>query len=101
LLERTPDLLKADVMVVPHHGSLTSSTDAFIDAVRPATAIFTVGYRNRFGHPKDEVVERYRARGIKIYRSDESGALDLHFGSGGLSLQEHRQLRRRYWRFND
>ena len=101
LLERTPGLLNADVMVVPHHGSLTSSTEAFIDAVRPATAIFTVGYRNRFGHPRPEVLERYRARGIKIYRSDESGALDLRFGAGGLSLQEQKQIRQRYWQARD
>jgi competence protein ComEC len=101
LLERMPDQLKADVMVVPHHGSLTSSTEAFIDAVNPATAIFTVGYRNRFGHPKPEVVERYQAKGIKIYRSDESGALNLHFGAGGFFLQGQRQLRQRYWQFKD
>jgi competence protein ComEC len=60
-----------------------------------------VGYRNRFGHPKPEVVERYQARGIKIYRSDESGALNLHFGAGGFFLQGQRQLRQRYWQFKD
>ncbi|MDZ7654298.1 MAG: DNA internalization-related competence protein ComEC/Rec2 [Sulfurimicrobium sp.] len=101
LLERMPNLLAADVLVVPHHGSRTSSTDAFIDAVHPATAIFTVGYRNRFGHPKPDVVERYLARGIKIWRTDKSGALDLRFGVGGLSLQSHRQRQQRYWQSKD
>ena len=84
LLERMPDALAANVLVVPHHGSRTSSTEAFIRAVHPATAIFTVGYRNRFGHPKEDVVERYLARGIEIWRSDTSGALDLRFGAGGM-----------------
>ena len=101
LLERMPDKLKADVLLVPHHGSMTSSTEAFIDAVRPATAIFTVGYRNRFGHPKDEILERYQARGIKIWRTDESGALDLRFGAEGMLLQSQRQLRQRYWQSID
>lgn len=101
LLERSPDILAADVLVVPHHGSRTSSTEAFIEAVHPATAIFTVGYRNRFGHPKQEVLERYRARGIKILRSDMHGALDLHFGADGMSLQSHRQVLPRYWQSKD
>lgn len=101
LLERSPQLLAADVLIVPHHGSLTSSTEAFIEAVKPATAIFTVGYRNRFGHPKPDVVERYRTRGIKTWRTDQSGALELRFGRDGMSLQSQRQIRKRYWQEAD
>src|SRR3546814_21192444 len=59
LLARQKDIA-ADVLVVPHHGSKTSSTMDFIEKVQPQVAIFTVGYRNRFGHPKDAVVERYQ-----------------------------------------
>lgn len=101
MLERMPGTLRVDVLVVPHHGSLTSSTPAFIRAVDPATAIFTVGYRNRFGHPREEVVERYQARGIKTWRSDQSGALELRFSAAGRSLQGQRQLRQRYWQSQD
>ncbi|BCB27534.1 DNA internalization-related competence protein ComEC/Rec2 [Sulfurimicrobium lacus] len=101
LLERMPDALAADVLVVPHHGSRTSSSEAFIRAVHPATAIFTVGYRNRFGHPKEDVVERYVAQGIEIWRSDTSGSVDLRFGAGGIVLQSQRQLRQRYWQATD
>jgi len=101
LLQRMPDALAANVMVVPHHGSRTSSTGPFISAVHPATAIFTVGYRNRHGHPKEEVVERYLARGIETWRTDTSGALDLRFGTGGISLQSQRQSRQRYWQAVD
>lgn len=98
LLQRMPDALSADVLLVPHHGSMTSSTPAFIRAVAPATAIFTVGYRNRFGHPKEEVVERYQAQGIKTWRTDQSGALELRLGLGGTTMQSWRQLEARYWR---
>ena len=51
--------LRADVLVVPHHGSRTSSTPAFIAAVAPRIAIIAAGYRNRFGHPRAEIVARY------------------------------------------
>lgn len=101
LLARVPSALAANVLVVPHHGSRTSSTEAFIHAVHPATAIFTVGYRNRFGHPKEDIVDRYLAQGIETWRSDRSGALDLRFGPGGVSLQSQRQVRQRYWQARD
>src|SRR5204862_5328203 len=51
MLAREPDSVRSEVLLVPHHGSKTSSTDAFIDAVSPGVAIFSVGYRNRFHHP--------------------------------------------------
>jgi competence protein ComEC len=101
LLESSPESLSADVLVVPHHGSMTSSTEAFIRAVSPKTAIFTVGYRNRFGHPKEEVVERYQAIGAEILRTDRSGALELRFGADGRMLQAWRQHRQRYWQTRD
>lgn len=67
--------LDADILVVPHHGSRTSSTAAFIDAVSPAYALFPVGYRNRYGFPKDDVVQRYQEREISLLRTDRHGAL--------------------------
>lgn len=97
LLERQPEALAADVLVSPHHGSKTSSTEAFLQQVHPAVSVFTVGYRNRFGHPKPEVVERYRALDSRIYRSDDDGALLLEFTAAGIALQSWRQARPRYW----
>ncbi len=97
LLERLPGSLRADVLLAPHHGSLTSSTPAFIRAVAPGTAVFTVGYRNRFGHPREEVVERYQAQGIKTWRSDQSGALELRFGPNGIAMQNWREFQPHYW----
>src|SRR5262249_14947192 len=59
LLRRTPDRLPAEALLVPHHGSATSSSQEFVEKVAPRYAVFTVGYRNRFGHPREDVAERY------------------------------------------
>lgn len=100
LLRRDAEALRADILLVPHHGSLTSSTPGFVRAVKPDAAIFTSGYRNRFGHPKDEVLERYRAHGASIWRTDTQGALDVQFGHDGIRLTGQRQRQRRYWQIN-
>jgi competence protein ComEC len=98
LLEREADL-KADVLVAPHHGSKTSSTQAFIEAIGAEQVIFTVGYRNRFGHPKEEVVQRYVDLETKIYRSDEHGAVLVKFDDGKkMNITPWRQQDKRYWR---
>lgn len=66
--------LKADVLLVPHHGSKTSSSAAFLDAVQPTLALVQAGYRNRFGHPALPVLARYRERGIALVTSSQCGA---------------------------
>ena len=96
----TPSVLKSDVLVVPHHGSRTSSTDAFIDAVSPTMALVPVGYRSRFRHPNGVVMARYAARKIPIYRTDLLGAITLKFGmdaNGKPALSTFRTERQRYW----
>lgn len=97
VLERQPESLSADVLVSPHHGSKTSSTEAFLAAVKPTVSIFTVGYRNRFGHPKPEIVDRYRALDSRLYRSDEDGAVLLDFAADGIGIRTWRAVRPRYW----
>src|SRR5690606_33269147 len=93
------DTLSADAIVVPHHGSRTSSTRAFVRAVDPALAIFASGYRNRFGHPRAEVVARYAARGAAIARTDHDGAIAFDAGESGLStIERTRASGARYWR---
>ncbi len=66
--------LQADFLLVPHHGSKTSSTAVFLDAVKPRIALAQSGYRNRFGHPVTSVVARYDERGIVLIRSSQCGA---------------------------
>ncbi len=97
LLERHGAALKSDVLVVPHHGSRTSSTPEFIAAADAAIAIFPVGYRNRFHHPNAQVFERYRASGARIHRTDLDGALTVAFTRDGLRLRGERAWRPRYW----
>ena len=74
LLARHGDRLRSQVLLVPHHGSRSSSTEAWLRAVAPRTALVQAGYRNRYGHPAVEVVDRYRALGIELLRSDRCGA---------------------------
>jgi competence protein ComEC len=97
LLGTAAGAVRADALVVPHHGSSTSSSAEFVRAVAPRWALFAVGYRNRFGHPRDAVVERYRALESATVRSDASGAITLRFGAGRIELEEQRKRARRYW----
>lgn len=99
--ESAPAMLKSDVIVVPHHGSKTSSTQTFVDAVAPRIAVFTVGYFNRFRHPRPEVSARYTHQGTQLYRSDHHGAISLNFTTQGATpnivVQSWRAQRKRYW----
>ena len=98
--EDEPTVLKSDVMVVPHHGSRTSSTDAFLDAVSPTMALVPVGYRSRFRHPHSAVMDRYAARNIPLYRTDFLGAITLKFATdakGKPAVTTFRQQNPRYW----
>ncbi|MCR5881548.1 DNA internalization-related competence protein ComEC/Rec2 [Rhizobacter sp. J219] len=93
LLSTSAAALRSDVMLVPHHGSRTSSTAAFLDAVAPKVAIVQAGYRNRFGHPVADVTERLKARGVRIEASAACGAWQW---GGGEAVCE-RDRARRYW----
>ncbi len=98
LLASVPDKLRAQVLLVPHHGSRTSSSPDFVAQVNPDIALVAAGYRNRFGHPKDDVLDRYRALGSRIYRTDHDGALLLSVERDGtVNARRYRALHRRYW----
>jgi len=88
--------VKADVLVVPHHGSRTSSTPEFVAAVSPLWAVVPVGYRSRFGHPHPQVLERYREAQARIARTDLEGAIHIRLG-GTLEVRREREARARYW----
>lgn len=94
---RVPDALQADVLVVAHHGSKTSSTEPFLDSVNPRAAVFQVGYRNRFGHPHAGVWARFAARGIELARTDRDGAVRVELEAGVPILERYRDTHRRYW----
>ena len=96
LLQRAGAQLRADVLLVPHHGSKTSSTPAFIDAVAPHWAWVQAGYRNRFGHPAAEVVARYRERGVHLVDSAHCGAMQWR-SAQPQGMRCEREAMRRYW----
>lgn len=98
LVRRYGAALKSDILVVPHHGSRTSSTERFVDAVAPELAIVSAGYRNRFGHPHPAVASTYRRRGTRLLRTDQAGAVLVELGAGGTKIREWRKLEPRYWR---
>lgn len=97
LLKRNAAGLAADVLQVAHHGSKTSSSEAFLAAVSPREAVIPVGYRNRFGHPTDEVLARLAAQGARVWRTDRDGAIDIRLGEAGVGIAAWRQTHLRYW----
>lgn len=91
LLQSQADRLQADILVAPHHGSRTSSTAGFIAAVQPQVVLFPVGYRNRFGFPKKDVVNRYRLSGAQMMQTAQTGAIRIR-------LERHQPLQPVGWR---
>ena len=87
---------KVDVLLVPHHGSQTSSSLPFLQALQPRLALVQAGYRNRFGHPAESVVARYRAQGIALFESSRCGAATWRSNAPG-HVRCERQERQRYW----
>ena len=95
LLDRSSaELLRSDVLLVPHHGSRTSSTPVFVAAVAARDVVFPVGYRNRFNHPRPDIVERYA--GSRLWRSDQDGAVRITLADA-VELSAYRREHRRYW----
>jgi competence protein ComEC len=88
--------LKSTVLLVPHHGSKTSSSAAFLDAVQPEFAVVQAGYRNRFGHPAASVVERYDERRIKVIDTAHCGAFQWSSATP-KETRCQRDIAKRYW----
>jgi len=97
LVEAYGSRLRSDVLVVPHHGSRTSSTSVFLDSVAPCIGVVQAGYMNRFGHPREDVLRRYENRGIAVVRTDRCGA--WRWSEDGVECT--RTVRQRYWTWRD
>ena len=91
--------LKADVLVAPHHGSKTSSSAVFLDNVRPGNILIPAGYRNRFGFPHQEVLQRYHRIGAKIFNVASLGALSVELPAKTLKVKSQLLARGKYWNF--
>ena len=90
--------LHADILVAPHHGSKTSSTRSFLDAVHPQKILIPSGYRNQFGHPHPSVLARYRDLNIPWLTSADSGAILVNLSQHRMTVQAYRELDKKYWR---
>ena len=98
LLGANKDELRSDILIAPHHGSKTSSTVDFVQAVGAKHTIFTVGYLNRFKHPKPDIEKRYAESGAFTYRSDYQGELGIDFTKvSPIQIKSWRELQRKYW----
>ncbi len=97
MTERVAGKLPATVLVAGHHGSRTSSISEFVAATNPEHVIFTMGRKNRYGHPHPDVLRRYAETGAVLHRSDRHGWIRLSFDDGGVNIERWREQRRRYW----
>lgn len=99
LVRAEGEALRSAVLVVPHHGSRSSSSTAFLRRVRPEYAVFTVGHRNRHAHPAPEVVRRYRLVGATMLDSAASGQVRFRLDprQGITDVREWRHESRRWW----
>ncbi len=103
MLSRLRQGLRSEVLVVPHHGGRGSSSEAFLDAVRPRMALLPVGYRNRYRFPHPETVRRFAERGVELFDTARDGAITVAIG-GQRGVQEPRLERiagARIWRARD
>ncbi|MBF2754857.1 MAG: DNA internalization-related competence protein ComEC/Rec2 [Gammaproteobacteria bacterium AqS3] len=93
-------LAPIQVLLVPHHGSITSSSRTWLEHIDAHTAVVSAGYPSRFGHPHPEVCRRYRELGVEVYLTGLSGAIDLELSSSGTPGVRHwRRSERRWWRY--
>lgn len=83
-------LPRVEILKVPHHGSRTSSGEAFLAQLQPHVAVISVGQDNRYGHPASGTVERLRQHGATVYRTDQSGAVSVTFPRGQVRVRTAR-----------
>ncbi len=86
------------VMTVPHHGSKTASSAAFLDAIDPQLALASAGFRNHFGHPHADVVARLSERSIALLNTADSGYLHVRFAPGMVGPEQGREMLQAWWR---
>jgi competence protein ComEC len=99
LIETYGKNLNANVLIAPHHGSKTSSTIGFLQAVKPEYVLIPAGYRNQFDHPHHDVLQRYQQIKAKWFNSADSGAITINVRGGSWIVQSLRDTESRYWNF--
>ncbi|MCL1129457.1 DNA internalization-related competence protein ComEC/Rec2 [Shewanella sairae] len=94
---KLPHTLKSQLLIAPHHGSKTSSTEGFIDAVAPELVVFPAGFRNRYGFPKNEVVARYQKRRIPSLTVGNEGQVSVLFEQNTMKVRTYRTDLAPFW----
>jgi competence protein ComEC len=97
LVENMPNKLSSTVLLAPHHGSKTSSTLPFLNAVKPKTVLVSAGYRNQFHHPNKDVVARYESLNINMLTSANNGALTIRLNPRDVEIESLRETVGKYW----
>jgi competence protein ComEC len=99
LAQHGAERLQSRVLVVPHHGSKTSSTLPFLQAVRPEIALIQAGWQNQFGHPHKQVIERYASMNVQVHNTAQNGAMKWIFKPGQIAptAVKASELRQTYW----
>lgn len=97
LVREIPSKLSVNLLIAPHHGSKTSSSPAFINAVSPEVVIFSMGYKNRFGFPKQDIISRYELREITMLNTARDGALLFSFEDSEMTFSRYRYENQQFW----
>ncbi|MGK0296519.1 MAG: competence protein ComEC [Gammaproteobacteria bacterium] len=99
LLAKKVNNLQASVLIVPHHGSLTSSSASFIRAVSAKDVIISSGYLNRFRLPNQDIIDKYRSSGANIFNTATDGAIIVKYFKGEFSVVSEREVSSKFWNF--
>ena len=96
LIKYQKEKLNSDILISPHHGSKTSSTQVFLDAVSPSTVVVSSGFKNRFNHPAQQIVDRYKTNNIRLINSNCAGQIVVELGDE-IRINEYRKDHARYY----
>lgn len=97
LVKNFPEMIQVDVLLIPHHGSRTSSSQDFIKKVNPKIAINSSGYANQFNHPHPIVKQLYLDEGVKFYDTQQQGMLSLGFDLTGIVVESYSERHKHFW----
>ena len=89
--------LNVNILVAPHHGSKTSSSDVFIKQVSPSAVIFSAGFLNRWKMPMEKIVQRYQKHKVSVFNTAENGMIQLDISNNGIHVKPYRQSIFPYW----
>jgi competence protein ComEC len=91
------NVFPVDILMIPHHGSQSSSTLPFILGANPLVGLTSTASGNRYGHPHASVITRYRLQGVATFDTAGSGEITVMMSAGGIRLYEYRREWRRFW----